>query len=174
MAKYPTISAEQILDVAKDTMVRDGYQNFTIRRVALSCGVSIGSIYNFFPSKQQLVLKVMMMEWERLLDDIQQEMPKAVSAFEKLMVIHRHLVRVFCRDHALWVHGLEETHRVHSEFIQKMIRTIQDVIANKPVENSYVRAEAIWRLMLSYCLLPAREDHEIEKVLPFFIQFDNP
>ncbi len=53
--KYGQISQEQLLQAAKALVAQEGAQALNIRRLAASCGVSVGSIYNYFPAKSDLV-----------------------------------------------------------------------------------------------------------------------
>jgi AcrR family transcriptional regulator len=44
-----------ILDAAARILVKDGYDAFTTNRVAEKAGVSIGSLYQYFPNKEALI-----------------------------------------------------------------------------------------------------------------------
>jgi AcrR family transcriptional regulator len=46
---------EAILDATSRVLVRDGYDDTTTTRVAEAAGVTIGSLYQYFPSKEALV-----------------------------------------------------------------------------------------------------------------------
>ena len=48
-------SAEEILCAAQKILLADGGGTLNMRAVAAACGVSVGSIYNYFPSKSALV-----------------------------------------------------------------------------------------------------------------------
>ena len=48
-------TVEAILSAAKRVLVKDGYEKTTTNRVADVAGVSIGSLYQYFPSKAALV-----------------------------------------------------------------------------------------------------------------------
>ncbi len=51
-------SASQILDTAARLMREKGYEATTIRAIALEVGIKAGSIYHHFPSKDDIVQKV--------------------------------------------------------------------------------------------------------------------
>ena len=44
----------QLLDTAREQINRHGYENTTIRSVAGECGVGVGTVYNYYPSKDML------------------------------------------------------------------------------------------------------------------------
>ena len=48
-------SKEEILKTSRELIRRQGWSAVSIRSVAAACGVSVGSIYNYFGSKAELV-----------------------------------------------------------------------------------------------------------------------
>ena len=48
-------SKEQILQTSRELIRQQGWSAVSIRSVAAACGVSVGSIYNYFDSKAELV-----------------------------------------------------------------------------------------------------------------------
>ena len=49
------ISKEEILHTTRELIMEQGWSEVNIRSVAAACGVSVGSIYNYFSSKAELV-----------------------------------------------------------------------------------------------------------------------
>jgi AcrR family transcriptional regulator len=84
--RYPVISArkaprqarslrlvEDTLEAAIRILARDGAHRFTTARVAEEAGVSVGSLYQYFPNKQSILFRLQADEWRRtaaLLDGI--------------------------------------------------------------------------------------------------------
>ena len=58
-------SRENILEVARRVLIRDGYHAFTTRRVAEESGMSVGNLTYYFPNKGSLVEAVMEAVFER-------------------------------------------------------------------------------------------------------------
>jgi len=48
-------TVDAILDATAHILVRDGYDNLSTNRVAQRAGVSIGSLYQYYPNKEALV-----------------------------------------------------------------------------------------------------------------------
>lgn len=58
-----------ILDAAAQVLAREGARRFTTARVAERAGVSVGSIYQYFPSKAALLFRLQSDEWRRTIAD---------------------------------------------------------------------------------------------------------
>ncbi len=56
-------SKEAILDISKKLVSNQGLQAINIRAVASACGVSVGSIYNYFSSKSDLIAATVESIW---------------------------------------------------------------------------------------------------------------
>lgn len=56
-------SKEEILKTSRELIRREGWSAVNIRSVAAGCGVSVGSIYNYFDSKADLVGAVVESVW---------------------------------------------------------------------------------------------------------------
>lgn len=65
MASKPSISRNDILSAAYRQAQQSGLASLNVRSIAASCGVSVGSIYNYFPDKAALVTEVIRLFWER-------------------------------------------------------------------------------------------------------------
>ena len=54
---------EKLLVEAKRQVMELGYSSMTIRSVANACGVGVGTVYNYFESKDILVANFMLEDW---------------------------------------------------------------------------------------------------------------
>jgi AcrR family transcriptional regulator len=100
---------EVILDAAARILVKDGYEAFTTNRVAERAGVSVGSLYQYFPNKESLLGELMrrhMMELEQGFEAI-----LADASDRPLAETVRALIEASVRAHLVD----PELHRVLSE-----------------------------------------------------------
>ena len=81
-----------ILEAAVQVLASEGAQRFTTARVAEKAGVSVGSLYQYFPNKAAILFRLQSDEWRRttemlrnILEDVQSPPPerlrRAVHAF---------------------------------------------------------------------------------------------
>jgi AcrR family transcriptional regulator len=85
---------EAILQAAVRVLERDGAAGFTTIRVAERAGVSVGSLYQYFPNKESILFRLQQDEWRatgRLLDGVLTD-PKRGAA-ERLRVALRAFFR---------------------------------------------------------------------------------
>jgi AcrR family transcriptional regulator len=59
---------QAILDAAAQVLAEEGAPRFTTARVAEKAGVSIGSLYQYFPNKAAILFRLQSDEWERTSD----------------------------------------------------------------------------------------------------------
>lgn len=60
-------SREAILSVGIEIVVKSGIPGLNIRDVAKRCGVSVGSIYNYFPTKSDLAVATVEAVWKDIM-----------------------------------------------------------------------------------------------------------
>ncbi|MBE6553212.1 MAG: TetR/AcrR family transcriptional regulator [Ruminococcaceae bacterium] len=58
---------EQLLAEAKKQILERGYADTTIRSVSSACGLGIGTVYNYFKSKELLIATVVYEDWKKYL-----------------------------------------------------------------------------------------------------------
>lgn len=79
-----------ILEAATRVLARDGAHRFTTARVAEQAGVSIGSLYQYFPNKEAILFRLQAEEWNRTGDMLQSILgDTSRSPFERIeSVVH--------------------------------------------------------------------------------------
>ena len=54
------------IEEARRVLIEEGYAALTIRGIAQKLGIGLGTIYNYFPSKEYLAAGVMLEDWQEL------------------------------------------------------------------------------------------------------------
>ncbi len=82
---------ERILETAKCELLASDYSGFTIRSVAKKCGIAVGTIYNYYTSKDILAASVMLKDWNETLAAMRQGLGTSESITEGLHVIYKEI-----------------------------------------------------------------------------------
>jgi AcrR family transcriptional regulator len=73
-------TVDAIVDATAHVLVRDGYDALSTNKVAHEAGVSVGSLYQYFPGKEALVAAVMERHASRMQENIAERMKNAPPA----------------------------------------------------------------------------------------------
>jgi AcrR family transcriptional regulator len=88
-----------ILEAAIQVLAKEGAQRFTSARVAEKAGVSVGSVYQYFPNKTAILFRLQSDEWQRttqMLCSILEDERK--PPFERLRVLVRAFIKSECDE----------------------------------------------------------------------------
>ena len=75
-----------------------GYAATTIRSVAAACGVGVGTVYNYFPSKDDMAATYLLKDWENCIQAIQQVSDESADPHLVVRCIYDQL-RQFAQRH---------------------------------------------------------------------------
>jgi AcrR family transcriptional regulator len=88
-----------ILKAAVHVLEREGAQRFTTIRVAKAAGVSIGSLYQYFPNKHAILYRLQLDEWEKTGETIDAILGNdALPPSERLRELLRSFFRSECEE----------------------------------------------------------------------------
>ena len=90
---------EKLMMEARRQVEASGYSALTIRSVAKECGVGVGTVYNYYVSKEALVAAFMVEDWKLCIIDIQTCAENAQGREPVLWSIYENLHR-FMQSHA--------------------------------------------------------------------------
>lgn len=76
---------ERLVEEARRQAETGGYTAMTIRSVAKNCSVGVGTVYNYFPSKDALTAAFLLRDWKECIRAIHQVGQQAQSCDEVLL-----------------------------------------------------------------------------------------
>ncbi|OPY96127.1 TetR family transcriptional regulator [Bradyrhizobium sacchari] len=91
-----------ILDAAVQVLAKEGAQRFTTARVAERAGVSVGSLYQYFPNKAAILFRLQSDEWRRTSDMLRGILADGAKApLLRLRALVHAFIRSECEEAAI-------------------------------------------------------------------------
>lgn len=78
---------DKLLCHARNVLVENKCADLTIRSAASACHVAVGTVYNYFPSKEVLIEAVVLEDWAILIEKLRAELqtvPDAMTGLETI------------------------------------------------------------------------------------------
>ncbi len=109
-------TVDVILAATARVLVKEGFDRASTNRIADAAGVSIGSLYQYFPSKEALVAALVERHIETMSETLEAEMRALAEA--PLAIVVRRMVNLMLEAHAIE----PELHRVLNEQVPRVGR----------------------------------------------------
>ncbi len=127
---------ELILNEGKKILYNEGYSSINIRRIAKECSISVGTIYNYFPSKKELIVEMMTNFWEEYFLNIQVILSSEEDFYVKLKKIFDDLAHFIKRFRLIWLNSeiytspdyIESGLEKQDIYIDKLIGIIEELL----------------------------------------------
>ncbi|HEX7814035.1 TetR family transcriptional regulator [Dyella sp.] len=88
-----------ILEAAVHVLAKEGAQRFTTARVAEKAGVSVGSLYQYFPNKAAILYRLQSDEWRQTLDMLRTILEdRSLSPVDRLRKLVHAFIRSECEE----------------------------------------------------------------------------
>lgn len=149
---------KQILKEAKYQTFKNGYSKMTIRSVAKACDIAVGTIYNYFPSKEFLTASFILLDWIPVEKEIQRQCEISTEPMEVLQGVYSSLERFISDYRSLFEDksALQSASAMfqirHQELRHRLARLIQDVCMKKAKTPSEFLPEFIAEAFLAWSI----------------------
>ena len=90
-----------ILDAAMKTFMKRGYSDTRVSEIAAEAKVAEGTLYNYFPSKEEILLALFDEKWGGIIDKIKKKISRLNDPNDKLKAIFSMVVTMFKKDRHL-------------------------------------------------------------------------
>ena len=128
-------TVEALLAATARVLVREGYDHASTNKIAETAGVSIGSLYQYFPTKESLVAAVIERHANEMMDVVRTSLVRVATL--PVAEAARELVRVFI-----------EAHRIEPKLHRVLVEQTPRVANAKSVEKVDDEAIALVRAYL--------------------------
>lgn len=162
---------EQLLNEAKKQITENGYAQTTIRSVAKACGFGIGTVYNYFPSKDMLVASFMAEDWKQCMKDIEDHMsdsPESIlrSIYCSLYDFMQKYHRLFSDSDAVKIYTDVFSVR-HKQLREQLAIYVRPICRNISVRDKEFFAEWIAESLLTWTVAGKDFDEQYEIIKQF-------
>lgn len=136
---------------AMELLMKDGFDGFSMQKLAKACNISVGTLYIYYKNKDDLILKIGMEEGKRMMDatikDFSPDMPFAEGL--KKQWENRSSYWIKNKEAALFYENLKHTpyaetilQEISGNFRPIMKQFVENAIAKK--ELQYLSFESYW------------------------------
>ncbi len=129
---------EMLLNETRQQIEQAGYSAVTIRSVAGACGLGVGTVYNYFSSKDSMIATFMLEDWKQCLD----EMHTLVSSGEN--------------------EQLQGVYICLQRFLEEHRMLFQDSGAEKSYASAFFQRHASLREQLAGIILPVCQGAQVQ------------
>ena len=162
---------EKMIAYARQALLQEGTSALTVRSTASACGVAVGTVYNYFPSKESLIEAVILADWEVMLAGLREQLKPIEDALEDLRIICDEL-QTFATTYGdvlsippTRLNANEAFYRRHGVFVEQLCGLIQPVILRCDCLYHPVLPEFLAEALL---VLAADPEKHFENVRPIF------
>ena len=148
---------DEILRAATDLFSEKGYHEVTMEEIAEEMGVSKGTLYNYFSSKENLYLEILKESFEAIEALLHEEVENSDPAPLKLRKLLTTIFTFYRRNlKVLRILSRDETHllKEHFELTEKWrtrrVRLYEKIIEKGIDEGSFVRQNPRLRALMLY------------------------
>lgn len=173
---------QEILKQAKMILLDEGYKGLNMRTVAKECGFAVGTIYNYFPTKDDLLAQLMGDYWEEYYRFVEQIDLEDLDLLAKLRKMYEQLEIFVNTFYETWIRTNRDIHYRHSgnglkrkgDFTERLILKLemildQESFRGKDTINVEVTTYEISKFIVSNFLMMAQmkqfEYDSFEKII---------
>lgn len=132
---------QEILKQAKIILVHKGFEALNMRTVAKECRFAVGTIYNYFPTKDDLLAQLMADYWEEYYEVLEKIDQEEFDLLSKLRKMYEQLEIFLDTFLETWLKMNRDPHYHHSkegfkrkeDFIEKLIIKMETLIREENI-----------------------------------------
>jgi AcrR family transcriptional regulator len=131
-----------ILTKAKEILYNQGYGKLSMRGLSKACDIALGTIYNYYPTKKDLIIEMMTDYWQNYLDSVKNIVNSDTDIYIKLNNIFIELEVFIQNFRQYWLTpdlyeskeyvegGLQKEHI----FIENLIYIVEDILTKENIQ----------------------------------------
>lgn len=133
-----------ILNKAKEILYNEGYSKLNMRNLSKACDIALGTIYNYYPTKKNLIIEMMTDYWQEFLYSVQKTADSNSDIYVKFNNIFNELKTFVENFRQYWL-----TSEIYDSpeliqgglkgkyiFIEKLIIIVEDILVKENAANN--------------------------------------
>ena len=92
----------KIIEEAKKQLFENGYTKMTMRSVSDACGIAVGTVYNYYKSKDMLVADIMLVDWLQIISEVKKLCLGAKDIHEAFKYLYDGVVKFSDKYCSVW------------------------------------------------------------------------
>ena len=161
---------ERLLIEARRQVMEESYSAMTIRSVASACGVGIGTVYNYFSSKDMLVASFMLEDWQVCISQNEKGCQESGEPKEALQCVDLELRKFIKKYEPLFQDENAEIsfatsfHQRHKQLRQQIANSILKLCQRQQKVDANFLADFVAESMITW-IMEGRSFEEISSII---------
>ena len=156
----------ELISTGKSLLIEKGYKALTMRQVASASNIALGTVYNYFSSKEEMVASIMMLDWTALFSNSESYFKKD-TALDGLREIYEDIKKFSSIYRNVWKEygstaGITEQR--HGFLVNQIHSYIKTIFKEFKIKDDFNVSKFISETMLVFAV---REDSTFEAIEPF-------
>lgn len=172
-------TVDALLEATSHVLIKEGYDKTSTNKIALKAGVSIGSLYQYFPNKESLVAELLERHYNEMSDLCREAMARFENAPLSTMI--RETVKAMVALHAVnpklhqvlqeqvprvgKLKKLDELHSVVRDMVRDQLERRKDEVRVRDTELAAFLVVETVDSLLHATLEPRKEDWSVESMV---------
>lgn len=142
---------EEILEKALEIAMREGIDKVSMRKLSSACEIAIGSVYNYYPNKEAVMIAVAEHFWGHLLVDQEKLFQVGIEFTDFLEQYYMYLYGRLAKYDKSWLQSMDEKTKLHAvAFFHRVL--LADSRVDGAIWNMDLNEEAFCEYVLTNIL----------------------
>ncbi len=167
---------QNIIDAAKEILTKKGFEAMNIRDIAEKCNIALGTVYNYYPSKYEIVNAMVVKDWNESIAELDKTTGHENDILLELKMIFEKLQVFFSSYHSIWVQiymqsdekkSFGDIHKSRMAVMSELSGLIKNIFVKNgsEVENIDFLSDFLGQTLCSYCSRKDFEFSDLEKII---------
>jgi AcrR family transcriptional regulator len=176
MPKVIANAKENILEAAKNMLIEQGYNTLNMRDIAKESNVGLGTVYNYFKSKKEIVREIVLIDWTKCLNSMDEFCSEQQDVMSGLRLVFSELKRFVDIYKDIWMAiymqseirpKINELHNSHKGFFNDLKSRISLLFDNNHlnIENRDFVESFITKNFAMYSMDPSFQYKNFECII---------